>query len=223
MLRRVLALTMIFVFCLTGMTFAATVVNEDFSKPLDQAVWRVYSNSDTGEVAVANGVLTISDVDTGWKQKGIMLNKPIDLTGKTTTIEVAFKEANFNEQDFGLWTEGDIEEDDTYNHPGFRATVAPTNVGFQAMATFTAEGGSLEVTGDNNFVDMEAPFTIKWVLKPESDTVFNTQAFLNGQPGADIVIDFGDLSAKALYFYLYVSNNDQDGPVVVDNISITQE
>lgn len=196
---------------------AASVASDDFSGGLNEKVWRVYSNSDAGQVRVADGRLSIEAVDYGWRQKGVMLQQPIDLTGKRTTIEIDYVAAGFNEQNPGFWNDGAIEGADTWNSPGFRLTVGGSGIG----PTFTPPSDG-RWDPAQSIQNVSPPYKLTWVLTHDQGSTFKTQVLIDGQSQYEGTIDVGSMDPKKIYFYLYVSNNDGSGPTVIDRVSISQ-
>lgn len=182
-----------------------------------EAVWRVYTNSTGRTVEAREGKLFITAVDPGWRQKGIMLRRPLDLTGKTTTIEIEYAQTGFNEQNPGFWADPAIEADDTWNHPGFRLTVGTAGIG--PAFTPPSDGFWSSTAG---IMGLTAPYRLRWTLTHTGGSRFDAVVEIDGERRYTGTLDVGSLDPAALYFYLYVSNNDQGGPAVIDRISIRQ-
>lgn len=217
--RKSLSLMFALVAGVAGSTaaLAASVATDDFSGGLNEQVWRVYTNSDAGQMRVAEGKLSIESVDSGWRQKGLMLQQPIDLTGKKTTIEIDYAAAGYNEQNPGFWNDNAIEGADTWNSPGFRLTVSGSGIG----PTFTPPSdGSWDPA--QSIQNVSPPYKLTWVLIHDTGSLFRTQVLIDGQSQYEGTIDVGSMDPKKIYFYLYVSNNDGAGPTVIDRVSISQ-
>ena len=223
MLRKSALVALFLVVAFAGMALAAPVLDDHFTS-LDTKVWRIYSNSESATVATNESLLTIATVDTGWKQKGIVLNAPIDLTGKTTTFIVDYKQAGFDQQCPALFNKADIEGEDNWNYAGFRVTVGPTSANMESTPPFGSESsGSIEMTSDENgLVDLEAPYTYTWILKNTAGSVYSCDVLVGGALKWQGTVDVGSFDAKNAYFYFYVSNNTLEGPVIVDRMQVTQ-
>lgn len=207
----------------TAGAWAATVIVDDEFEELNEDVWRVYRNSEGGRVLVEGGALRIENVDTGWKQWGVVLQEPIDLRDRVTTVRVEYLEAGHTEQNPGFWANPEIEGDDTWNYPGVRLTVYAN--GFNM--TPTPPAGMNVMVFPDVWVDMVSwPATITWVLTwfPDEPNAFEVELFVDDEleAFADLLMD--DPDPSEVYFYLYVSNDAAGpSPSVFNRVTITQE
>ncbi|HET7560563.1 MAG TPA: hypothetical protein VFK80_11440 [Limnochordia bacterium] len=201
---------------LTGAAFAATLVDDGFAS-LDSSVWRTWNASDNGKVAASGGVLEFSGVDGGWKQTGLMLKKPVDLTKGAVSIEVDYKSLGFTQQPVGLWNNGTVDGEDTWNYAGFRLTVGPTSIHPEITPPCDCSFNSTDADPQ-----ISAPAAVVWTITPKAGTVYDTTIAVNGQNQYTGTLDIGSLDAKAMYVYLYVSNNDGTGPTDITHVKITQ-
>lgn len=194
------------------------IVHDEFEGNLAD-FWTIYNNNDNARVAVIDGKLQIDGFHkngTDNNQKGIVSAQPLNLAGRTTVIEIDYVVANHMEQNPGFAGEI-IQGDDVWWHNGFRLT------GYgDSFNTSMFNGGDGSI-GGMNIGDLELPYTLTWILKHEKDKEFTIEVKINGVSRHVGPLNIGSLNPEALYFYLYVSNNNQDGPSVFDRVTIYQK
>ncbi|HHV56050.1 MAG TPA: hypothetical protein GXX55_11500 [Firmicutes bacterium] len=194
------------------------LVDDEFDTALDQDVWRIYRNSRGGEVLVTDGQLRILDVDPGSRQLGIMLSHPIDLTGKTTAIEIAYVEAGHSEQNPGFWNDPTVENADVWFSPGFRLTVYPT--GFE---TISIAAGDAWFDPESAY-EMVYPATLTWIITHRKGDLFDVTVLVDGVEAYSGELHLASVDPTSVYFYFYISNADEhDLVTAVERITIRQE
>lgn len=194
------------------------IVYDEFTEGLAD-IWTIYNNNNAARVVAENGQLRMDGFHkngTDNNQKGIVTAQPLNMAGRTTVIEIDYVEAGHMEQNPGFAGEI-IQGDDLWWHNGFRLT----GYGDRFNASmFDAADGSVGGMGVDN---LEAPYTLTWILKHESDKDFTIEVKINGESRHVGPLNIGSLDPEALYFYLFVSNSDLDGPTVFDRVTIYQQ
>ena len=195
------------------------LVDDSFAGGLDETVWSVYNNSETGQLTAEGGQLTIRDVGNGtdYGQLGLVLKEALDLTSAPTTITVEYAELGNTEQNPGFWNAPDLSGDDTYNHPGVRATVSPE--GLTPTVTPPAEGAF--TPGDT--VAAAGPYTLTWTITPpKGEGEYGSTMQVDGEEVYSGTLAPGSFDPAAAYFYLHASSPDETGTTVIESVTVTQ-
>lgn len=198
------------------------LVDDDFEDGLDETVWRIYANTDSGDLDVDDGALVIQDIGNGtdYQQAGLMLSEPIDLTQAPTIITVEYSETGNAEQNPGFWNVSDLEGDDLYNHPGVRATVGADSV--TPTATPVSEGTF--TPAESTASGLQAPYTLTWTITPpEGEGEFGSTMEVGGEEVYSGTFAPGSFDPSEAYFYLYASAPEETGTSAIEAVSVTQE
>ncbi|CAA9583838.1 MAG: CBM9 [uncultured Truepera sp.] len=204
-----------------GAPTSSALVDDTFENGLDETIWRVYSNTESGQLAAEDGHLTIQNVGNGtdYGQLGLALLEPIDLTRATTTVTVSYTETGNAEQNPGFWNVGDLEGDDNWNHPGVRATVS--GEGVTPTATPSAEG---TWTPPEGVEGLQAPYTLTWTITPpEGEGEFSSTMQIDGEEVYSGTFTPGAFNPEEAYFYLYTSSPTEEGATAIDAVTVEQE
>lgn len=185
---------------------------------INHDIWEIWSTNPNAKMETVNGQLRFSNfnIGNGWdnNQRGLVLRQPIDLTGNVTTITTKYLQTGYNEQNVAF--AGDIHRNsDIYDHNGFRLTVGTGSVSSTSMG---AADGSF--SGINT--PTSAPYTLTWIIRDDGG-IFRAEVLIDGQPSGTGTINMGSLNPAQLYFYLYVSNDGNQGPTAIDSVTIEQE
>lgn len=203
---------------------STAVIEDDFSTGFDDSAWAVYNHVSTGKspVAVRDGKLVFENFHSnGWaeNQGGIVFKEPINLVGKTTTVEVEYTEFGWTELNPGFFGELVLEGADIFDHNGFRLTVERENID-----TRIAHGGDGSFSPSARWPAPGLPYTLKWVLVHLDGKRFAHRVYLNGTLTHEGEVHIGSIDPAALYFYLWVANNTDQGPrSAVNWVRVTQE
>lgn len=204
-----------------GAPTSSAFVDDTFENGLDETTWRVYSNTESGELAAEDGQLRIQNVGDGtnYGQLGLALLEPIDLTSAPTTVTVSYTETGNAEQNPGFWNVGDLEGDDNWNHPGIRATVS--GEGVTPTSTPPAEGTWTPAEGVEG---IQAPYTLTWTITPpEGEGEYSSTMLIDGEEVYSGTFTPGSFNPEEAYFYLYTSSPTEEGTTAIDAVTVEQE
>lgn len=169
------------------------------------------------DVDYAAGQLRLGGFQSGsWdnNQLGLVLSQPIDLTGRTTIIEIDY--ANVTVREMNPAFAGAIYHgEDIYGYNGFRLTVSPTNV-----LSAILSGGDGSFSGLN--ANISYPAKLRWTLTHVSGKNFNVTVHINDNQVYQGSLNVGSLDPSKLYFYLYAST-DSGGEAAINAFRVVQQ
>lgn len=151
----------------------------------------------------------------GWdfNQKGLVLPQPVDLTGRTTVIEIDYAYVTTNEMN-PAFADAIYENEDIYAHNGFRLTVGPSTIQSAVLS-----GGDGSFSGLNTTISH--PAKVRWTLTHVSGANFTTTVAIGGEIVHEGSVNLGSLNPAEVYFYLYASS-DQGGEAGINALRIVQ-
>lgn len=152
----------------------------------------------------------------GWdfNQKGLVLASPMNLTGRTTVIEIDYAYVTTKEMN-PAFADAIYENEDIYTHNGFRLTVSPNTVQTAVLA-----GGDGSFGGLNT--NISYPAKLRWTLTHVSGANFNVTVHIDNNLVHEGSLNVGSLDASKAYFYFYVSS-DTGGEAGINSLRIVQQ
>lgn len=147
-------------------------------------------------------------------QMGVVISQPIDLTGRTTIIEIDYASVTTKEMN-PAFAGAIYHGEDIYGYNGFRLTVSPNNV---MSAVLSGADGSF--SGLNTGISY--PAKLRWTLTHVSGANFNVTVHINDNQVYSGSLNVGSLDPSKLYFYFYASS-DAGGEAAVNSLRIVQQ
>ena len=148
-----------------------------------------------------------------FNQLGLVLGHPMDLTDRTTVIEIDYAYVTTNEMN-PAFADAIYEGEDIYGHNGFRLTVGPSTIQSAVLS-----GGDGSFSGLNTTISH--PAKVRWTLTHVSGANFTTTVAIDGELVHEGSVNLGSLNPAEVYFYLYASS-DQGGEAGINALRIVQ-